>query len=1207
MTSAASSDPVRLSRGGSDATRFARADQGGTSPEDRLALALEATNTSMWDANPETGRIYLDERWAQMRGLPAADSEIGLTDLAALVPPDEAPVVMAAMMATVRGEVPEYRIEHRIRHARGHWVWIESRGRVVARNAEGRAVRMIGTNTDITARKAGELAAQEALARLADAQARLKMASWEANLETGESRCSPLLYEIFGITPGQTVSMPTIFRAAVHPDDTPVLEECERRAAATGTHDAVFRIVRPDGSIRYIHKLAHAVSGRDGRGNWLVGTVQDVTEREETRHELDRTRALVEALIENLPAPVSLKSAVDGRYERFNRAAELLIGVRRDDLIGHTDEELFPESYVTGFRSLDHKALAAPPGKPVVEEVTLESEGQVRHTLDSKVVLRDGAGRPSHILGVSVDITDRKAAEAELRASEDRLRAAQIIARLGDWVADLATGAMDWSGILYDIYGRSRTSYRPTLQSYYTEIVHPDDSELVRSAFLRALSGERCTIDHRFRRPDRGEGWIQLAIVAESDARGLPVRARGTAIDITDRKRAEVALAQANETLEQRVVQRTAELAEAELFGRLTLDALDTQMAVLDEAGSIIATNAAWRTFDLIAPAACWRKGLPPHDYIGACERARGEGAVDALRIAEGMRDVAAGHSDRFELEYPDTSSPVTRWFMCRVNRFNSNNAVRLVVTYDDMTSLHQARSQAESTRRHLDTILATVEQAVALYDADDRLLFFNQRFVDQYAGLQEMLEVGVTFEAALRSVVSRGLIKAAADDPEAFLAERVAMHRRADGVPILRDLEDGRTISITEFRTPEGGIVSVGSDVTELLRGQRLLRESQKLEALGTLTGGMAHDFNNYLGVIFANLDLALVNKSITPDLKRYVQAALRGAERGAELTRSLLAFARRQPLAPKLIDVGSSVGETMKLLARTLGANVNVSLSAEPGPLCVMADESQLASAIVNLANNARDAMSGSGNLAVSVRGLVADAAAHDAHQRLEPGAAYVEIAVADSGSGMSREHLERVFEPFFTTKPSGKGTGLGLSMVHGFVTQSGGQVHIDSEVGKGTTVRIFLPRVAAAAGNQTGTGSAPPAPVGQQLRILVVEDNAEMRQAAVAQLHGLGYETIEAENADAALALVDQGERFGLMFSDVVMPGSMNGIALADAVLQRRPDLKVLLASGYPGGSGEFSGRAPERFRLLSKPYRQADLAEAIRSVLNLSETA
>jgi PAS domain S-box-containing protein len=1200
-TSEAPSGPARVARGGEGALRFER---GMTSPEDRLAQALDATNTSMWDANPDSGRIYLDRRWAQMRGLAVAESEMTVNDLAALVPPEEAAKVMAAMVATIRGEVPEYRVEHRIRHAQGHWIWIESRGRVVARNADGRAIRMIGTNTDITARKSGELAAQEALARLADAQTRLHMASWEANLDTGESRCSPLFHEIFGLPPGLPVAMATVFHTAVHADDLPILLECERRAAATGTHDAVFRIMRPDGTIRHIHKLAHVVSGRDGLGTWLVGTVQDVTEREETRHELDRTRALVEALIENLPAPVSLKSAVDGRYERFNRAAELLIGVRRDDLVGHTDEELFPESYVAGFRSLDRKALDAPPGKPVVEEVTLESEGQVRHTLDSKVVLRDGHGRPSHILGVSMDITDRKVAEAELRASEDRLRAAQRIARLGDWVADLGTGAMDWSDILYDIYGRSRSSYRPTLQSYHAEIVHPDDSELVRAAFLKALSGERCTIDHRFRRPDQAVGWIQLAIVAENDSRGVPVRTRGTAIDITDRKRAEVALAQANETLEQRVGQRTAELAEAELFNRLTLDALDTQMAVLDEAGAIIATNAAWRTFDQIAPAACWRKGLPAQDYIGGCERARGEGAADALRIAEGMRDVAAGHSDRFELEYPDTSGPVTRWFMCRVNRFNSNNALRLVVTYDDMTSLHQARNQAESTRRHLDTILATVAQAVALYDAGDRLLFFNQRFVDQYAGLEKMLEVGVTFEEALRSVVARGLIAAANADPETFIAERIAAHRRADGVPILRDLDDGRTISITEFRTHEGGTVSVGSDVTELLRGQRLLRESQKLEALGTLTGGMAHDFNNYLGVIFANLDLALVNRSLTPDLKRYVQAALRGAERGAELTRSLLAFARRQPLAPKLIDVGSSVGETMKLLARTLGATIRVTLSAEPGPLCVMADESQLASAIVNLANNARDAMAGAGDLAVSVRGI---AAGTGGHARLAPGQDYVEIAVADTGGGMSREHLERVFEPFFTTKPSGKGTGLGLSMVHGFVTQSGGEVHIDSEVGHGTTVRIFLPRVAASADVGATPQAVRAAPAGRRLRVLVAEDNAEMRQAAVAQLQGLGFETVEAENAERALALIDAGGRFDLLFSDVVMPGSMNGIALADEATRRRPGLKVLLASGYPGGSGEFSGKAPERYRLLSKPYRQSELGEALRAVLNIVESA
>jgi CheY-like chemotaxis protein len=390
-------------------------------------------------------------------------------------------------------------------------------------------------------------------------------------------------------------------------------------------------------------------------------------------------------------------------------------------------------------------------------------------------------------------------------------------------------------------------------------------------------------------------------------------------------------------------------------------------------------------------------------------------------------------------------------------------------------------------------------------------------------------------------------------------------------------------------------------------LRTEQQLREAQKMEAIGKLTGGLAHDFNNYIGVVIGNLDMIQENAANDPGTLSLVEAALNGATRAADLTRSLLAFARRQPLAPKVVDAAACVGDTVRLLRRTLGEQVEIGFEAEPGLWSIEVDQDQLSSSIVNLANNARDAMPRGGSLAVALRNLTVtdDAAAN--YPDIAPGA-YVVIEVSDTGAGMAPETLASAFEPFFTTKGPGHGTGLGLSMVYGFVKQSGGHVAIYSEVGRGTVVRIYLPRAATpgAAVAPTSVGSDV-LPRGAET-VLIVEDNDSVRTTVARQLADLGYRTIQAASADAALAILRQaGETVDLLFTDMIMPGQMDGYALARAAVAGRPGLKVLLTSGFPGSTLDTAGRLSASFRLLSKPYRKAELARAIRFVLDAAPPA
>jgi two-component system CheB/CheR fusion protein len=388
-----------------------------------------------------------------------------------------------------------------------------------------------------------------------------------------------------------------------------------------------------------------------------------------------------------------------------------------------------------------------------------------------------------------------------------------------------------------------------------------------------------------------------------------------------------------------------------------------------------------------------------------------------------------------------------------------------------------------------------------------------------------------------------------------------------------------------------------------ELLERTKLeaqLHQAQKMEAIGNLTGGMAHDFNNMLGVIIGNIDLLRDLKNDDPDVDELTREALDAAFRGAELTRRLLAFARQQPLQPHRVDVNELVSGITRLLSRTLGEDVEISLhlSRELWPIVV--DPAQLEASLTNLATNARDAMPDGGRLMVVTGNRCLDDDYAAQHTEVVPGG-YVMIEVSDTGSGMTQEVVDRIFEPFFTTKSRDKGTGLGLSMVFGFIKQSGGHISVYSEPGIGTTFRLFMPRMTEDASAYEEDRVVPLA-AGKGETVLVVEDNAALRRVVARQLGELGYRVLAAENASAGLQLMEQ-QSIDLLLTDVVMPGGVNGRELARRARQRWPGIKVIFTSGFSearlnGDAGPLSSFTP----LLGKPYRKEELASAAREALD-----
>jgi CheY-like chemotaxis protein len=377
----------------------------------------------------------------------------------------------------------------------------------------------------------------------------------------------------------------------------------------------------------------------------------------------------------------------------------------------------------------------------------------------------------------------------------------------------------------------------------------------------------------------------------------------------------------------------------------------------------------------------------------------------------------------------------------------------------------------------------------------------------------------------------------------------------------------------------------------------ERKLQQSQKLDAIGKLTGGVAHDFNNMLTVITGTTETLVAGLADRPNLKKTAELIDVAAERCIELIQHLLAFARRQPLHPRNVDVNGTVLDIAKLLRPTLGEQIEINSILEQEVATAHIDASQLANSLLNMAINARDAMPEGGKLLLETRNVVLDAAYAATNPGVLPGP-YVMLAVSDTGTGMSKEVQDKMFEPFFTTKEVGKGTGLGMSMVYGFVKQSGGHIRIYSEQGHGTTIKLYLPP----GRGQTGATVAAAAPLtGGSETILVVEDDKLVRNFVTAQLQSLGYKTIDAADGPTALASIADGATFDLLFTDVILPNGMTGKQLADDVAKRRPGMKVLYTSGYTDNAIVHQGRLDPGVMLLSKPYRKSQLAKMIRQAL------
>jgi len=548
----------------------------------------------------------------------------------------------------------------------------------------------------------------------------------------------------------------------------------------------------------------------------------------------------------------------------------------------------------------------------------------------------------------------------------------------------------------------------------------------------------------------------------------------------------------------------------------------------------------------------------------------------------------------------------------------DDGGGLRIIGTARDITAQKDATEALRQSNEQLEQRVAQViaerqlwadmfegsDDPVAAVDADLRVIAMNHSYAENFRRLFGVeLNIGDRLNDALSHM------------PEARDAAVTLWSRALAGetVEVPRSREAGLNgayfdIKFRPMRDRQGRLIGAyqySRDVTQRVRAnervreaQDLLQRAQKMEALGQLTGGVAHDFNNLLQVISGNLYLLTKEFAGNDRAERRINNALAAVSRGSKLASQLLAFGRRQPLEPKVVNLGRFVHGMDEMLRRALGEEIELETVVSGGLWNTLVDPGQIENAILNLAINARDAMDGRGHLTVEAGNVVLDDDYARQHAEVTPGQ-YVMVAVSDTGCGMPPEVIAKAFEPFFSTKEEGKGTGLGLSMVYGLVKQSGGHTKIYSEIGAGTTVKLYLPR---AMQSEDVLADQTAAPVrGGDETVLVVEDDEEVRDTAVALLTELGYHVLKAQDAASALAIVESGVAIDVLFTDVVMPGPMRSPDMARKARERIPDIAVLFTSGYTQNSIVHGGRLDPGLELLSKPYTREALARKIRHVL------
>ena len=825
------------------------------------------------------------------------------------------------------------------------------------------------------------------------------------------------------------------------------------------------------------------------------------------------------------------------------------------------------------------QALAA--GQEItVDLLNLRKDGTSFWNRVHVVPIRDARGEIEFFLSTQVDITAEREGEIageqlaachlELAELQNKLRIARTVTGVaGAWEWDIASSRLFGDARFASLYGIDPDAAAGGLPTTaFFEPIHPDDRVRVRIAVAGILNGaEVFAKDYRVIGPDGAIAWVSARGRAHLNDKDEPVRFSGVLSDITQQRRVEDRLRVAQSAGGVGTFEYQSDFGTAEVSGQFC------KLLGLRETDSL--------------PVRTINSVVHPDDPP----------------IIDGLSDRLVGPSFReFRIIRADTGE--TRWMARRGESVRDSvvKTIQFVGVIYDVTA-------AKLAQEHLRELADTLEERVRERTRErDRVWTLSQDLfsVCGFDGVQQAINpawetvLGYTEAELIGSRLDTLFHPEDLEAANEHFAALAHMKTSRDFDCRLRH-KNGTYRWINWTAIPENRVFySIGRDVTHRKQLEDLLRQSQKMEAVGQLTGGLAHDFNNMLMGIIGGMEIMRrrVADGKIQDLNRLIEMALSSAERAAALTHRLLAFSRRQSLDSRALEVNALIGSIEDLLRRTLGERVTIILDLDAEVWTAIGDANQLESAMLNLAINARDAMPDGGRLTIGTANAKLARDFTDDYPDLMPGE-YIKITVADTGVGMSPQVMRRVFEPFYTTKPIGQGTGLGLSMVYGFAQQSKGHVALESRIGSGTTVTLYLPRFNAET-NAEGAERATVAPRGAGETVLIIEDDETVRQLVIEVLNELGYAAIEARNGDEAIAILKSSQSLDLMVSDVGLPG-LNGRQIATIAREYRPDLQILFMTGYAADATDRPNFLGPGMDLILKPFSMEAIAVRIRSII------
>ncbi len=1042
-------------------------------------------------------------------------------------------------------------------------------------DAGGGVAAVCAVCRDITEQRKMKAELEEAIYRKIEVVKAAKIGLWDWDLKTNRVQYSDEWKRQIGYDPDEIGEEVEEWKQRIHPEDfVRTVEAVERCIDEKGQALQIeFRFRHKDGSYRWILAQASVTTDAEGNSAYLRGSHNDITAYKQSEEARIISEKKFSMAFQHAPLLMSISTIEDGRYLDVNEAFLETTGFTRAEVVGKRSVDI-------GFISVEDRAR-------LVESI--KSEGVVRDfELDLRRVdgskfhssyygeLIDVAGK-KQLLSIVLDLTAHKRAEEELKESASKLRDAQDMARLGNWLWDVKTGEVTWSKHVYSLFQVDPETFVPTIDSVMSFSPWPEENQRHTELIEQAMaSKERGQYEQKIMKADGSIGYYASTFQGVYDDDGELVLIKGTVQDITERKLAEEKRRAMLD--EQKAIFESSMVGIMVLYDR-TITKVNPRMAEM----------LGFTTAEL--------EGKGPEQVHLSHENFVEFGEKYYWRL---------GEMNILQIEYPlRHKDGHTVWCQFSGRAISPPDlSLGAVWIIDDITERKQTEEALQRSEEKFRALFEKSPMGIAyhrlVYDDTGRAI--NYTFEDANENYRNLL--GYDPKGKRVTEVYPGLETDSFD----WVGTYARVGQQGETIRFQHYLKlRERWFDIAAFQSSPDHFVVAFFDITdqksaeiEKSRLESQLHQAQRMESVGRLAGGVAHDFNNLLTSITGNVSLALFDLRPGDPLIETFNEINQAADSAASLTRQLLAFSRKQIINPKVLDLNELINHTHKMLRRIIGEDVELSIRLERNICPVKADPGQVEQILINLAVNARDAMPDGGKLTIETGEFHLTDEASRNHPDAQAGE-YVRLAVTDNGQGMDEETRLKIFDPFFTTKKEGEGTGLGLAMVYGIVKQHNGYVEVYSEPDEGTVFKVYLPRAQGKADSLARRSKWEDLPKGHET-ILVVEDEDMVRNIAVRILTRQGYAVHQADTGGNALALVDKQHRpIDMLLTDIVMP-NMNGRELSEKLVARMPNLKVLFTSGYTEAVIEHHGVLDEGLNFIGKPYTPQALAKKVREVLD-----